>query len=326
MSKTSPGLIKEVCYLNKFFSPMEEAFFKVTWSTLLKLGKNENIKYIAFYNTSIYTFLYVLYFKLIHQEKNIIMFVHEPYKLNMSEYYKPWVAAKNHLIFVINGICGRLCDRVIYLSEYGYKMGQRNVFLRNKTSSTVTLKLEILKFSKVSKKRQFLIYGQINQTKTLDWLEELLKVLPEEVVFKVKVLTANALPYRQEEIFRKYKNFIELDLRSELSDACISQNIRESIGTIHFHNGVTQSGAVVESFRHNVPVVCRNIPGMQQHVHVECGEIVDELCYQTLRRIAEKFQMESDEYELYIDQYFKDTFTLDLNADQLEKYYMALTK
>ena len=205
-------------------------------------------------------------------------------------------------------------------------MGQRNTFLRNKASSIVTLKLEILELPTVPKKSQFLVYGQINQTKTLDWLKELVKTIPEEAAFMVKILTANALPDDQEEIFTKLKNFIELDLRSELSDACISQNIRESIGTIHFHNGVTQSGAVVESFRNNVPVVCRNTPGLKQHVHFECGEMLDELCYETLRQISEKFQMNCDDYEKHIDRYFKDTFTLDMSAEQRENYYIALTK
>jgi glycosyltransferase involved in cell wall biosynthesis len=326
LSKKSPGLMKEVNYLNRIFSPVEDTVSTVKLSTLLQIGKNDDIRYVSFYNTSILTCLYILFFKLIYPKKYILMFVHEPYKLHMSKYYKQRIVIKNYLIFTINGICGRLSDRVVYLSEYGYKMGQFNVFLRNKTSSIVTLKLKTLQIPKVPKKSQFLVYGQINQTKTLDWLEELVKTIPEDVEFKVKILTANALPFDQEEIFKSNGHFIELDVRSELSDACIAQNIRESVGTIHFHNGVTQSGAVVESFRNNVPVVCRNTPGFQQHVDLEYGELVDQLSYQILKDIAEKFQMNCSQYEKQLGSYFKENFTLEMNTAQRAKYYSALIK
>jgi len=281
LSKYSIALEKECRYLAKLINADFNIGIQLNRRSLSQCKSKCEVH---IYNTSIATPWYLFWAKI--YDLKTIFYCHEPNKKDIFKYYKGSAIAKHIVVKWINFVSIILSSETILLSAYGLKRAQQYP-LMNRYSAK--LKVQNIQLPKISMRKSnlqrniILVFGQLNATKQPYWIRDYVKYsnFLRGKVKLVIVTASNEFDYLEKLQGDNPPKF-SIIRSDKLTDEMISKYLDVSFATIHLHHCVTQSGAVVESLRHGVPVVCLNTSGFNQFYSKGIMELIDEYNYTDL--------------------------------------------
>jgi glycosyltransferase involved in cell wall biosynthesis len=111
--------------------------------------------------------------------------------------------------------------------------------------------------------------GTVNASRSLAEFVQLINYAASLVpaTLKFKIVTRSSIEPFVRRIAPEARPNVEIINRPFITDAEIGQTLAKSKATFLSHKQAAQSGNVPFAFMHGTPVICRDIPGLTQHVH-----------------------------------------------------------
>ena len=172
-------------------------------------------------------------------------------------------------VIIYNKIISKLLNGIIVHSDVSMK----------KTLAFIKPKCGIIKVPLGEKKwlpyqdRKFythklLVFGRISTYKGYEFIPELARQLKIKNINCTIVIAGKALDDVDKNIINKIKSFENIELHDHfIPEEQLDDFFYNTDATLLLHKSISQSGVIVDAYRHGHPVICFNIEGISEFIN-----------------------------------------------------------